>query len=758
MFEHQKITELDDFFRDLSSRAGRGVYFYRINAYTDEIGRFIRKYYELARSVGVVIEKKIPNPDRNQLSYYGETMGMDFGLDQGFISASLKKWLPRMNSQQRESLSSSLYATLNELHRAGKNENMLKNAYIKFMCWFYYKFERIVNLLGGEQIPRILYEGEVGNYELMLLTILSRAGCDVVLLQYKGDKSYLALDPDSSLSCKLQLPGMRPFPSYFDLRWLREQIQRDQDRERLYGIRPRISRCTNAWITGDVFEDILRDMAGRGTDPCLFYNCFCRVNGVEDKLTYVSGLYQLGQRLRSSGRRVVIVDGQIAPPDNAEIAQIRRNQYRGREQMLADLTGNISYPADRELQRLMVQSFLDVMLEETTGPGLGLNKVTSRAVYLLCWLRRYQRELFAQWKMPQVSCLIHMGGCSSHTEALFLKFLAGLPVDVLILDPDLDKKCFLSDKMLYEQHFSGSMKVTSFPREDSDVRIGTAAYHAERELDSLMYQDSGMYRDHQFQKANSLNLQTMYEEIKLLWDEELRYRPNFSTTDDIVNIPVLFAKVSGVKDGLVKQYWQSIRELVTEDTFVIRKAPFLDAASPNPMRAVCTSFFRNGRIQKSKIKEHKDYPYRVLREETQEHILDKLQLLIEQKRIRGTFQNGSEYTTIATVLNLPREIVRMIQRFDFTKKNPKLIYINTGEEQISLEDTILVSFLNLVGFDIVFFVPTGYQNIEQYFNSGRIEEHQIGEYVYDLKVPDMLRTPSKAHPRSWRERFFRGGI
>ena len=64
---------------------------------------------------------------------------------------------------------------------------------------------------------------------------------------------------------------------------------------------------------------------------------------------------------------------------------------------------------------------------------------------------------------------------------------------------------------------------------------------------------------------------------------------------------------------------------------------------------------------------------------------------------------------IAQILDLPKEILRLIQKFDFTKKNPKLIYINTGETMISLQDSILVTFLNLAGFDILFFVPTGYR-------------------------------------------------
>ena len=197
MFEHKKIRTLDDFFEKLDGRPGRGVYFYRICGYTQEVGRFVRKYYQAAGRSGVILEGKIPNPNEKNLSYYQEIMGGDFQFSQGFISASLKKWLPRMNDGQRENVAASMYDALAELRRAGKNENMLKNAYIKFMCWLYYKFERMVNLLGNQDVPKILCEGEVGRYELTLLSILSRAGCDIALLQYRGDENYRKLDAAS---------------------------------------------------------------------------------------------------------------------------------------------------------------------------------------------------------------------------------------------------------------------------------------------------------------------------------------------------------------------------------------------------------------------------------------------------------------------------------------------------------------------------------------------------------------------------------
>ncbi len=757
MFEHKKISGLDDFFMELSRRAGKGIFFYRINGYTQEIEAFIKKYYEAARKSGVIIEGKLQNPDEKNLSYYNEIMGMDFQMDMGFISASLKKWLPRMNEYQRGNVATSIYDTLDSLREAGKNENMLRNAYIKFMCWLYYKFERIINLLGEEHVPKILYEGEISNYELLLITVLAKAGCDVVLLQYHGDQKYLQLDPGSELSDDLALPNMKAFPETFNLKWIVQQIQEEFNNERLYGESPSVRGCTNAWIEGKCLEDIRKSISVRGNDTSLFYNCFCRMNGVEDKLTYMNELFQFYQEIKSGRQRVLVIDGGIAPPTNEEIAAINRKSYSKQDIMLLDLSNNIRYTFNVELQRLMIKAFMDVMLAEAKLAGMNLNKLTNKAVYLLCWLKRYQSELFQNWKMPDVSCCIHMGACTNENEAVFLKFLARLPVDVLILNPNLNVKCCLEDAVLYEENYVESLNVNRFPRENTDVHIGTAAYHAERELDTLMYQDSGMYRSQQYHKANPINLQTMYEEIRILWNEDLKFRPNFSTSQEAVNIPVIYAKVSGVKDGDIAQYWSSIKELLTEDTFLMNKAPFIEPTAPNPIKAYAAEFWKNGKLQRSRIKEHRCYQYGVLRDEVQEHIFDKLQMLIESRLIHGTFENGTEYTIIATILNLHRDIVRLIQKFDFTKKNPKIIFINTGEGLISLEDTIVTAFLNLIGFDVIYFVPTGYQSIEKFFNRKVFEEHQIGQYVYDLQTPDFRNISSNARQKKWRDKIFKRG-
>lgn len=756
MLEHKKIRDLNDYFLRLNDRREKGVFFYRINGYSTQVQEFILKYFEEARLSGVVIEGKIPNPNEKNLAYYGEIMGMDFQMSLGFLSSSLKKWLPRMNEYQRNNVATAMYDTLEAMRSSGKNQNMLKNAYIKFMCWLYYKFERIVNQLGADRIPKILYEGEISNYELKLITILSNAGCDVVLLQYNGDANYLKLDADSVFSYNYSGSELTSFPDTFHLKWVREEIENRLNMERLYGTKPQLLNCTNAWIEGKGLEDIKTSLQMRGSDPNLFYNCFCRINGVEDKLTYLNELYQFQLEIRNSRRKLVIIDNNIPQPSTEEINSIHRKNYSNQNQMLADLSGNIQYSANVELQKLMKKAFIDVMSEASNCQGMNLNKLTGKAVYLLCWLKRYQPDLFSNWKMPDISCFIYMGGCKNDNEALFLKFLSKLPVDVLILNPNLNEKCCLEDRMLYEITFSDSLNVEKYPMESTQVHMGTAAYHAERELDTIMYQDSGMYRNQQYSRANAVSLQTTYEEIAILWDQEVKYRPNFSTIDSVVNIPVIFAKVSGVKAGLIPQYWSEIKSLITENAIIVRNVPFLNVFDANPIKSHVTEFFKNGKLQKSKIKAHPCYSYGFLREEMQEHILDKLQLLIDQKIIKGTFENGTEYTIISTVLNLKKDIIRMIQKFDFTKKNPKFIYINTTETVISLEDSILAAFLNLTGFDVLFFVPTGYQSVEHYFNKKIMEEHQIGDYIYDLHVPDFGTVPSKTRP-SWCEKIFKRG-
>ena len=663
-------------------------------------------------------------------------MGDDFKLDRNFLDAKLKQWLPRMSVEQRQSVTLSIFSTLQDMLRHGKNENMLKNAYVKYMCWLYYKFERILNQLGAENPPKILYDGTVSNYELQLLIVLSRAGADILMIEKEGDTAYQRLDPAQEYSSLYQESGAGKFPPEFNMKWIQAELTREVNQQRLYGKPPSVKNCTNAWMTKPDLKEVLTAARARGDDAQFFYNAFLVQFGVEDRLLFSNDLFSFYRELKNQQRALCIVNGGIPTPTPQEIAAIKRNQYASVDQLAADLSRNIQYTANQELQRLMVKSFLDIILEENRIPGENLSRLTNKAVYLLVWLKRYQSELFHNWKMPEIGAFLLFGKCETANEALFLRMLSRLPVDVLVVLPNLNAGCSVSDPALLEIKYDDSLPMEEFPTEQSQMRVSTAAYQAERDLDTLMYQDSGVYRNQQYAKAETITLQTMYEEISILWDQEVKYRPGFATTNEMVTIPVLLEKISGVKDGNVDQYWLEIKKLMTSDTLLVPQLPWITSLDANPIKPFATQFLQNGKVQKNKIKAHKAYPYGILRPEMQEYLLDKLQVMLDQKVIRGTYENGTEYTVLATVLNLHKDVVRMIQKFDFTKKNPKLVIVNTTEKVLSLEESILVAFLNLLGFDILFYVPTGYQCVEGHFQNQYIHEHQIGEYVYDLTTPN----------------------
>lgn len=754
MFQLGRIEKLHDYFSACSRRREQAVFFYRVAGYSGEVAAFLTQYDQAARTNGVVIEGRIPNPDPKQLDYLAEMMGSDFQLDAGFLTQKLTRWLPRLTGAQREAVVTAMTATLQDLQAHGKNENMLRNAYIKYMCWLYYKFERILGRLGGDELPKILYDGTVSSYELQLLVILARAGADIVLLERAGDAGYLRCDPTSQYAQLYQAPGLTPFPADFSLRQLREQGRQQAERQKLYGAPAGIAPCTNAWMKAPDGKEILTAVRARGDDPKLFYNAFVVQYGVEDKLLFPSDMVAFYQQLKREGRKVCLENGRLPPPTPEEIAAVRRRNHQTAEQLAADLAANLQYPNNQQLQTLMRQAFLDVVLEEDKAVGGNLNRLLNKAVYLVAWMKRYQKDLFQNWQAPEVGVFLLFGACSGDNEALFLRLLAKLPVDVLVLLPDLNAPCVLKDPALLDLHKEHSLPMTDFPVEPSQMRVRTAAYQAEREMDSILYQNTGLYRAKQHQKAEAVTLQTMYEEIGLLWDQELKYRPGFAAEGDTVTVPVLLEKICGMKDGPILPYWLEIKKLVTPETTLVTKLPWQTGLEANPMKPYATQFLRQGRLQREKIKQHKDYPYGILRPEIQDYLLDKLQVLLDEKLIAGTYQNGTEYTIVSTILGLPKDLLRRIQNFDFTKKNPKLIIISTTEETLSLEDSILVAFLNLVGFDILFFVPTGYQSIEKYFQKPFANEHQLGPYRYDLQVPD-FRTLHEGGKSSIRKLFGR---
>ena len=749
MLLHQKIKGLEDFFKRQSERKPKGVYFYRINSYDETILEFIRKYYDLAKREGAIIDKNIENPTADNIAYFNEIIGDKYVHGPGFMAEALKKWLPRIKDYQRASIADGIYDTLEVLRRQGKNIDILKNNFIRIMCWLYYNFYNIMERLGNDDVPKIIFWGNVNFSELSTLKILSNAGADIILVQPGGDSKYMTIDPKSEYSIDLGM-GSESFPAGFDLQWLLKQHEEDKSKRLLYSNKANAKANTNTWLSGDLFEDLKNTRRGENTS--FFYNMFARINGCDNRNTYVNNLYLLYQDLKKANRSIKVINNKITNPSVDEISKIKRGNYANENQLIMDLKKNINLTSNTFID-VARDAFVDTMIETGKLMNMDLNKMMNKGIYILCWFQRYIPDLLGNTDIHSPApILIYFGNVETDTESLFLNMAAKLPIDVIIFNPE-KKGDKLTGERLYEVNFEETLKVNEYPTDGNNLSMGTMAYNAERDLDTMMYSDTGMYRDMQFSKANIIKLSTTYEEINIYWKQEARFRPNFSTVDDIVNIPVMFAKISGVANSDTDTYFQNIKDLLTDTTLIYKNENIYDRNCT--VAAGVPSFFKNGRLDREGIKHSQIYKYDYLRAETQDYILDKLSELLRRKTIAGTGQNGTEYKIITIVLDLPKEILRFIQSFDFTKCPPKLIIVNTTETVISLEDSIIVAFLNLIGFDIVFFIPTGYDNVNKYFNNQIMEEHIIGNYLYDIAIPDFNRLRSvKEKKKSFFSRLF----
>ena len=797
MYSRVDAENLSELLLPISQRkSGQGVFFVRVCQYGPEGKDGLWQFHEAARSKGVIIEGQIANPDERQLNYFYEQAGTAFQAEPAFIVDILQKWMPRMQPRHRQEFAQALCVQFAELLRRGKTASILKNIYTKMMCWLYYKFERLMPYLGDDNPPRLLYEApSITNHELIVLRILAAMGADILLLETAGEQAYLKHDPQSEYSQQLSVGGS-PFPPGFTLKAWRKEMAAPPPRPASPSPRsgntvapslsrqvngsgavnqvgrpsvvpassrpslesrfpaPSLSPCTNAWMKQAEYTEILTPLGKRGDDFRLFYNAFIRIKGVFDKLNFVSELHQFYQKYKLTNRNIVIVDDELPMPDPEATNKIRRRSYRTVEELIVDLAGNLPASANVELQRLMQRSFVRTMMYAAQQEP-NVNRLVVSAVYLLCWIQQYQSELFRGYKGREVPCFVLMGGCRNKHDALFMRYLSQIPVDVLILACDTSRLCTLNADNLLELSGEESLEVSKFPRDGAALQLRTSAATAEQEATAMLFTDTGMYRHHQFDRAVALTLRTTYDEIFILWKSELKYRSNFQTANQTVSMPVVYAKVSGVEKGNVDKYWLKIKSLLGNETRLFTSSPIFDTNQGNPYQALAGKAIRDGKLKREILKEHRQYPFGLLREALQEHILDKVQQMLDCKLIKGTFVNGTEYTVLSTILNIDKSLVRTLQSFDFAKKNPKIVSICTTEQVCSLEDAILLTFLNLVGFDIVMFVPTGYQTIERYLNDNFPVEHQIGEYVYDLSVPDFESLQIKGH--SWLESLLNRG-
>lgn len=752
MFNLLTLRNIEDYFQVQSKRKNIGVFFYRIIGYDEDTLKFLRKYQTYAQRKGTYVNKTLKNPDISDVEYLCTIIKKDFELNINYMKQEIAMWLKFLSPNQVELISESIYEVLSELKIKVSNINILKNAYIKFLYWLKYRFENSVKYIGQDEVPKILYEGDIGKYELYILRVLSLAGCDVIYVNFLNEESYTSIDKESKYSMRIIRKNRQIPPVHFSKIDLRAIEEKEDFFKKLNNINMKLN--TNSWITTDFLEAIFKENKYRQSKSLLeINNMFIKYIGVDNKDEYNNRLYNLKKKLVESDRKIILIEDKIENPTIDEVNKIRFN-YKNKEDIVYQIIQRVNISKNEDVNLIIKKELVEIINKYQSD---NLAQIYNFGLKLLSWVERYCKKMFFNYDDEKLPVFIYYGECNQ-LEATFICLMSKLPADVIYISPnkkDLDKfkESYVEDvgKIVELQQ---STEYFEFPKNEVKVRASTVAYSAERELDQILYNDTGMYRNKQFKTCNPVTLKTTYEEISILWREQAKYRPSFKVEENEVVVPNIFAKVCGVKNSDVNEYLKDIQCMITEDTVVIKKFPYIKKDAQNEFRKQVHKFIVSEKLNIEEIKKCKEYKYNFLSNNTQEYILNKIQEMINLKLIVPSDISINQ-VIVYTLLNLDKQILRIIQQFDFTKEIPKIIIIDVDEELATLEDCILILFLNLIGFDIIIYTPTGFQNIERYINSDLYEEYQIGDYIYNIKLPNFKVVKRKSKKQKSLKDLFR---
>lgn len=731
MLKQIKIDSIDDYLKKIDERKEVGVYFYKLNFYNQEVKIFLKKYLKKTKENGIYIKGGLQNPTPNNINYFMEFIGSRFLLEKVFFEQKLKRWLPQLTENENREFSTLFFETLKELKEKGKNESILKNIYMKFMCWSYYKFQHVIKKcyeMREREVPKILFEGEITIYEFLFLNMISKLGCDVLLLQYSQNINYQEI-------LEINILPKDNFPENFCLEnLLLEELEEEKIKD---FIGAGEKKREISWLNGDIFENILKPIIERGEKKDISYSIFTKILGVEDVNNYEMSLLKFRLKLEEKDRQFILVENGIKNPEYDEVSKIIKPPLNSKSNLLLTLSKNIFFSKYLEKTKFIQKIFVNSLLEEEKN----LQKLSNKSIVILCWLIRYMKIFLDKYNPEYYPIFLYYGSCTNPNEQLFLKILSRLDIDVIIICPDKSKEFRLEDRYLYEKIYEESLPIRKFPQDIKDIELRTVASNAEKDLESILYRDTGLYKANQFKKAISLTLNTTYEEIGILWKEEAKYRPSFEILRDSVIVPNICAKVIGIPDKDINLYWKNIEKYVGEGEYFAINFPIFSFEKNNIFNI--STFFKNGKLDFEKLKQDKNYKYNFIREEIQDYILDKIQFYLENRSLKTSISENNENKILHLLLNLDIEILRKIQNFDFTKKIPKIVILDTKEEIGKIDDAIIIEFLKEIGFDILLLVPTGYRSLESYFSKEIFVEHQIGEFMYDLKIPKFDREKRK---------------
>ncbi len=231
---------------------------------------------------------------------------------------------------------------------------------------------------------------------------------------------------------------------------------------------------------------------------------------------------------------------------------------------------------------------------------------------------------------------------------------------------------------------------------DSDAR------RFEKEIHAMVPELNHPYKLENAQLTNSI-IKTTFEEFLILYGVEARFRPDYTESDSVVNIPNLFVKV--ITDRDTKNHYTKL--LNRNDSPGVLRTGF---NSPLYQRAYgdvvdFSLFYSKGILDREGLKKSPGYGLSSLKSSYQNIWLSKLEFILGNPQVLFTEAfDLSASQIIETIVRMRPAVIELYNWFDFQGEVPKLLVDDSTkpyDSRESMRASLALLFLTLCDLDVV---------------------------------------------------------
>lgn len=415
------------------------------------------------------------------------------------------------------------------------------------------------------------------------------------------------------------------------------------------------------------------------------------------------------------------------------------------EKLIISAGNSLIHRKIREAAIEMVEFFA-----RTEDGGLNNPELRRVLVDVIKWSFNHLEELFRETNPEKKMPGFLWYGDYKKSHQYFVYFITKIGCDLVTFTPEGNDVLSMSDpekEHSFVHVFPERKAAEPFPAEKRK-RTTTVAYRASREIETILnHEGSGLYKPWQLREYTpaAITLKTTYDELFLIAREKAMIRPNFEVKNGAVKIPALFAKINGVSRNR-REYWDRLHAMIGfENSLLIKNFPFSSGANSDFRFHYRNALGNDGLLDPDKMAGTHYWKYNHLPTGLQKGLAAAIRNLCASPKLKPQNHENEEELRIylfTQAMQVPENILKMLQKFDYSQDIPKLIlYNNELNGTMTRSDAALLLLLNQIGVDLVIYNPPGHNDIENFIGASAFDAHWLEDVMFEqeFKEPSIIK-------------------